>query len=66
MPNSQNQFQRLAVKREEAAAMLGISLRKLDGLVSSGRIPSRKLLGNRVFLVEELRNWLTMLPDGNN
>ena len=56
----------LAVKREEAAAMIGVSLRKLDGLVSAGQIPSRKLLGNRVFLVDELRSWLQQLPVAND
>ncbi|XHC25110.1 helix-turn-helix domain-containing protein [Phycisphaerales bacterium ac7] len=45
------------VNRPEAAKLLGISLRSLDALVASRRIPHQRIGARVVFPLEALRRW---------
>jgi excisionase family DNA binding protein len=47
-----------ALKREEAAAYLGISVRKLDQLKAGNAIPYAKIGSRVVFPVAALDRWL--------
>ncbi len=51
------EIERLAVNAQEAADLLGISLRKFDELVLGGQIPCVRIGRARRFRVESLRDW---------
>jgi len=56
-----------ALKQEDAAGFLGLSVSTLENLVRQGDFPKpRQLAGRRVgFLVRELEEWLESRPVSN-
>ena len=50
--------ERLAVRRAEAAKLLGISIPTLDRRVKDGKIPAVKLRGAVMFYIDALRDVL--------
>ena len=52
----------LSVGVENAARATDISETTLKKLVREKKIPSRKMGGRRIFIVEELKAWLKSLP----
>lgn len=50
---------RLALDREEAAAALGLSARKVWELTNCGELPHKKIGTRTVYPVDALRAWLT-------
>jgi len=52
----------LSVGVENAAKATDISETTLKKLVRENKIPSRKMGGRRIFIVDELREWLKELP----
>ncbi|MBH2008056.1 MAG: AlpA family phage regulatory protein [Xanthomonadaceae bacterium] len=57
----------VALKQEDAAAFLGLSVSTVEGLVRQGDFPKpRQLAGRRVgFVVRELEEWLESRPVSN-
>lgn len=53
----------ILLKRDEAAAYLGISTRKLDELQSQGRVIPKALDGSRGYLRDDLDAFARSLPD---
>lgn len=53
----------LSVRREEAAAMIGVGLSSFERYVAAGLLPqARQLGGSALWLVEELADCLRNLP----
>ena len=54
----------LALRKEAAAAALGIGVRKLEELTLSGKIPHRKIGRMIVYPVDHLKAWLEKEMEG--
>ena len=53
-----DQRERLAVKRSEAAEMIGVSLRTFDTMLARKEIKGTRIGRRRVFRIEELQRFL--------
>jgi excisionase family DNA binding protein len=56
-------LERLLVKPEEAATMLGIGRTRMYELLARGEIPSRRLGRSRLIDPEDVRAYAARLPD---
>lgn len=56
-------LERLLVKPEDAAAMLGIGRTRIYELLARGEIPSRRLGRSRLIDPEDVRAYAARLPD---
>ena len=54
----------LALRKPEAAAALGIGVRKLEELTLSRKVPHRKIGRTIVYPVEQLKAWLEKEMEG--
>jgi len=54
----ESQENRLGVSVAEAGRMIGVSRRLVEGYISTGRLPSRKLGSRRIVLVRDLTRFL--------
>jgi len=50
--------ERIHVGRKEAAELVNLGLRTVDELIRRDDIPSHKIGRRRVFVVQELRDWM--------
>lgn len=61
--NLTEQVERLAVNAQQAAGMLGISVRTLWTRVSDGTVPTKRLGGRVLFPIDALRGLMNVTHD---